>query len=196
MAKAKYDWETIEKDYRLGQLSIRAISDKYGVSHCSIIKNAKKYGWTRNLCKQVNDLTQLGLISANSNHLVTTPTREDIEQAALTNIQVINRHRSDIRQGRELVYLLMRQLSQVASNRDELEQIVIAETEEDKTVARRNLMLKAIALPTHAGILRDLSTALKNLVPLERQAYNISEEVDVETYEQRLMRLAREANEV
>lgn len=196
MGKTKYDWEAIEKDYRLGQLSLRAISEKYGVSHSLIVKNASKKGWTRNLSKQVNQLTRDGLILGNGDHLVTTPTRENIEAAALTNIQVINRHRSDIRQGRELILLLMGQLFQVASSRDELEQEVIAETQEDQTTGRRNSMLKAIALPTHAGTLRDLSTALKNLIPLERQAYNISEEVEVETYEQRLLRLAREAKDV
>lgn len=201
MAKNKYDWEAIEKDYRLGQLSIRAIAEKYGLngSYSAITAKAKKYGWTRNVAKRVQELTRDGLIvnaQANNAHILHTPTREDIEQAALTNIQVINRHRNDIRQGRQLVFLLMGQLFQVASSREELEQEVMAKTQEDQTIARRNSMLKAIALPTHASILRDLSTALKNLIPLERQAYNISEEVEVETYEQRLMRLAKEANDV
>lgn len=199
MAKAKYDWEAIEKDYRLGQLSVRAIANKYGLkAHSLIDKKARQNGWTRNVAKQVYELTKNGLLAGvnKSEQQVNTPTRGDIEQAALTNIEVINRHRTDIRQGRELVFLLMGQLSQAASNRDELEHEITAETEQDQTQARRKSMLKAIALPTHAGTLRDLSTALKNLIPLERQAYNISEEVEVETYEQRLIRLAKEANDV
>lgn len=56
-------------------------------------------------------------------------------------------------------------------------------------------MLKAISLPSHAGVLRDLSTALKNLVPLERQAYNIKDELEQgSTYEQRLIQLANEVD--
>ncbi|MNG38877.1 hypothetical protein D3C84_1267350 [compost metagenome] len=50
-------------------------------------------------------------------------------------------------------------------------------------------MLKAVSLPLHAGVIRDLSTALKNLIPLERQAYNLDEVSSEESFEERLARL-------
>lgn len=199
----KYDWEAIEAEYRLGQLSVRIIAEKYKIpSHSMIIKRATKYGWLRNESKKVNDLTRSALVKIRENEepslepLRTTPTREDIEAAALTNIQVITQHRQDIRAGRTLVNLFMEQLQDSANARDVIEQDIVAETEEDQTTVRRNSMLKAVSLPSQAGVLRDLSVALKNFIPLERQAYNITDEVEGETYEQRLMRLANEAKDV
>lgn len=201
MAKAKYDWEAIEKDYKLGQLSVRAIAQKHNFkgSHSAITSRAKRNGWTRNVTKQVQELTREGLVSGINKdcaHFAHTPTREDIEAAALTNIQVITQHRQDIRAGRTLVNLFMEQLQDSANARDVIEQDIIAETEEDQTTVRRTSMLKAVSLPSQAGVLRDLSVALKNFIPLERQAYNITDEVEGETYEQRLMRLANEAKDV
>lgn len=38
---------------------------------------------------------------------------------------------------------------------------------------RRAKLMKAVALPTHASTMRDLSTAMKNLMMLERQAFNV-----------------------
>ncbi|UYZ85318.1 hypothetical protein MTZ49_07165 [Entomomonas sp. E2T0] len=201
MANAKYDWEAIEKDYRLGQLSVRAIAEKHNFkgSHSTITSRAKRYGWTRNITKQVQELTREGLVSGvykDCAHFAHTPTREDIKAAALTNIQVITQHRKDIRTGRELVNLFMGQLQEAATNRNEIEAAILSETEEDQTTVRRSAMLKAVALPTHASTLRDLSTTLKNLIPLERQAYNITDEVEGESYEERLARLASEAKDV
>ncbi|MFD1261721.1 hypothetical protein [Entomomonas asaccharolytica] len=200
---AKYNWQAIEKDYRLGQLSVRAIAEKYKMpNHSVIVRRANKYGWLRDHSKEINNLTQVGLLTLQEEKAPkkapksTTPTREDIEAAALTNIQVIKHHRNDIRTGRELVNLFMGQLQEAATNRNEIEAAILSETEEDQTIARRSAMLKAVALPTHASTLRDLSTTLKNLIPLERQAYNITDEVEGESYEERLARLASEAKDV
>lgn len=168
--RSVYDWEAIEKDYRIGQLSVRAIASKYGLSHSLILKNAKKYGWTRNLIKQVNALTNEGLLSGKGDQVVTSPTREDIEAAALTNIQVITQHRSDIRKARELVCLLMGQLEEAANNRGSL----INDINETEQNSLSKPIIKAISLPSHASILRDLSMSLKNLIPLEREAFNIN----------------------
>jgi hypothetical protein len=39
-------------------------------------------------------------------------------------------------------------------------------------------MLKAVSLPAHIVALKDLSTVLKNLIPLERQAFNVDAQPD------------------
>jgi hypothetical protein len=44
-------------------------------------------------------------------------------------------------------------------------------------------MLKAVSLPTHAGVLRDLSIAQKNLIYLERQAFNLNDKEDADPVE-------------
>jgi hypothetical protein len=48
--------------------------------------------------------------------------------------------------------------------------------ERQALIARKNRMLRAIELPTHAGTLRDLSSAMKNFQALERVAWNLNAE--------------------
>jgi hypothetical protein len=67
-------------------------------------------------------------------------------------------------------------LREAATIRDELENTIKEATVGDKDTNRRRAMLRAISLPTHARVLRDLSVAQKNLISLERQAYNLDED--------------------
>ncbi|WJN61350.1 hypothetical protein OH686_21615 [Pseudomonas sp. SO81] len=202
-SKKKIDWEAIERDYRVGQLSLRAIATKHDTTPGAISKKAKARGWTQDASQEVRERTRAGLLTAprkeqeqaetgNGNSVSSAgnaPTPEDIEVAVQTNLQVISRHRRDIAKGHGLVNLLFGQLEQAATNREEVEDAICEETKNDETTRRRSQMLKLVSLASHAGVLRDLSTALKNLVPLERQAYNLDEQEHEEPYEERLRRL-------
>ncbi|HCR4016143.1 TPA: terminase small subunit [Morganella morganii] len=44
---AKPDWDAIKREYTAGELSIRAIAERYGVSDTAIRKAAKKEDWVR-----------------------------------------------------------------------------------------------------------------------------------------------------
>jgi len=46
-SRSKADWEAIEREYRAGQLSIREIGRKHGVSDTAVRKEAKARGWVR-----------------------------------------------------------------------------------------------------------------------------------------------------
>lgn len=70
MAK-RPDWEAIESAYRADVMSIRAIGEKYGVNHATIIKRAKNEGWQRNLTEKVKSATLAKVTKAvtiKSNH--------------------------------------------------------------------------------------------------------------------------------
>ena len=204
MTKRKaIDWEAIERDYRVGQLSLRALATKHDTTPGAISKKAKANSWTQDASQEVRERTRAALLTAprkeqeakeapNGNSVSTdgnAPTPEDIETAVQTNLQVINRHRRDIAKGHNLVNLMFGQLEQAATCREEIENLICDETQEDDNTRRRSQMLKLVSLSTHAGVLRDLSTALKNLIPLERQAYNLDEQQHEEPYEERLRRL-------
>lgn len=197
--KKAIDWEAVEREYRVGQLSLRAMAEKFACTAAAISKKAKEKGWVRDATREVRERTRAALLvkpqdnegGVNSvNTRVNTPTREDIEVAVQTNLQVINRHRLDISKGHGLVGMLFRQLEDAAQSRADLENLIEEETKEDETGMRRSKLMKAISLPVHATVLRDLSTSLKNLIPLERQAYNLDEQEHEEPYEERLRRLA------
>ena len=187
-SKKAIDWEAAERDFRAGQLSNRMIAEKHGVSETAIRKRAKAQGWSKDLTEKVRQEVRSQLVRAE----VRTPSvsdREVIEVAAATGAQVVRTHRKDIRTAADIVGLLMGQLLDAASNREELAEAIEEETANDETGHRRAKLYRAISLQSHAAIVRDLSTAAKNLVQLERQAYNLDEQQHEEPYEDRLRRL-------
>lgn len=204
--RKKIDWEAVERDYRVGQLSLRALATKHDTTPGAISKKAKANSWTQDASQEVRERTRAALLTAprkeqesketpNGNSVSTdgnAPTPADIETAVQTNLQVIGRHRRDIAKGHSLVSMLFQQLEEAATHREEIEDAICEETKGDENSRRRNQMMKMVGLPTHAGVLRDLSTALKNLIPLERQAYNLDEQEHEEPYEERLRRLMGE----
>ena len=129
-------------------------------------------------------------VHATPNATGPTRARAGIDAAVYTNVGTIETHRKDIKYARELVALLMAQLKDAAGSRDALQDLI---TENTDPGAKRVAMLRAVALPVHASTLRDLSTALKNLIPLERQAYNIDEKPPEDSYEELLDRALADA---
>ncbi|MEQ6329197.1 hypothetical protein VLF92_12840 [Pseudomonas chengduensis] len=191
MADNKPDWEAIHNEYRAGQLSNVMLGKKYGVSEGMIRKKAKAENWQKDLAGAVRAQVKEKLVREE----VRAPNARDneiVEAAANTGADVVRRHRRDIAKGHGLVSMLFAQLEQAATHREEIEDAIYEETKQDENTRRRNQMMKMVGLPTHAGVLRDLSTALKNLIPLERQAYNLDEQEHEEPYEERLRRLMGE----
>lgn len=174
------DWEAIEKEYRMGQKSIRTIASEFGCAHTTIIRRAKRDGWIQDKSAEVARQTRAALVTHHEGRTTkdaprTSVTRQDIDKAVQTNIEVIRNHRSRISQCISTAELLHGQLRDAANNRDTIEGLIVQDTEKPD-LKRRNAMMKAVSLPSHAGVLRDLSLCLKNLIPLERQAFNIDDD--------------------
>lgn len=191
MAEAAPDWDAIHAEYRAGQLSNVMLGKKYGVTEGAIRKRAKAEGWQKDLADAVRQQVKEKLVRDE----VRAPNardREIVEAAATTGADVVRRHRRDISKGQEIVSMLFGQLEEAASNRAELEDAIEEETKNDETTRRRTQLMRLVSLASHAGVLRDLSAAMKNLIPLERQAYNLDEQEHEEPYEERLRRLLAE----
>ena len=173
MAKRKIiDWETIEKEYRLGQKSMRNLAEQHNINASTISRRSKKFKWVQDKSKEIRQRTNATLITQQYNN---TPTPEDIEVAVKTNVKIVEDHRKKLKRTKVVADILLGQLEEAATKRDEISEDIIKETTQDKTTQRRNLMFKAISLPQHSSILKDLSYSLKNIIPFERQAYNIDD---------------------
>ena len=166
------DWEAIEREYRAGQLSNAEIARQHGVTAAAITMRAKRNGWVKDLTNQVRERIRADLVN---DGVKGVNAQEAIDMAARRGVEVVRSHRRDIASGRRLVNLLMGQLLDAANHREEIEEEILEETAGDRNPKRRISMLQAISLPRHAGALKDLSQALKNLIPLERQAFNLDE---------------------
>jgi len=167
------DWEAIEREYRTGQLSIRELGRKHAVSDTAIRKRAKTYGWQQDLTARVKEKVRNDLVRDSVRTPDARTDKEIVDAAAATAVEVVRSHRKDIGGTRLLFGALAEQLKCAVQNRDDLEAVITDETKEDSNTKRRQAMLKAISLPAHAGVLRDLTAALKNIVSLERQAFNL-----------------------
>ena len=170
--RSPVDWEAVEREYRAGQLSVREIGRMFDVSHTAIEKKAKANGWTRDLAKKVRAEVANRLVAK---EVTNGNAREAVETAVLRGVEVIGQHRSDIGRARKACSALVAELEEATANRDQIEAAIEQETEGDNSGKRRAMMLRAVSLPSRATTISNLSVALKNLVTLERQAFNLNE---------------------
>ena len=97
-----------------------------------------------------------------------------IEQAAERGAAVVESHRADINQGRRIAGMLMEELRSNTENLALLEELVDQQADEEEWNERRKAAVnRAISLPSRAGVMRDLATAMKTMQGLERQAFNL-----------------------
>ena len=61
--RSDIDWEGVEREYRIGQISVAHLAVKFGVERASINRRAKREGWTRDLTDQVRAATKAALIA-------------------------------------------------------------------------------------------------------------------------------------
>ena len=181
--RSDIDWEEIEKEWRLGHLPVRALAFKHHLAPSTITRRSKKHRWTRDKTEEIRTRTKAGLCAQKTGN--TVPTVEDIDKAVLTNIEVVRSHRQDIKKGRKIIDLLYDQLQIAVETREEIEAAIDEEATNQQTGKINNniraQLRKAVSIPAHAAVVRDLSTALKNLIPLERQAFNIDDQSSSES---------------
>lgn len=167
------DWEAIEREYRAGQLSVREIAAQYGLSHTAINKRAKGQQWTRDLAKAVRQRVSDRLVSAevsngNAEHAV--------ETAAARGVELVRQHRKSLGRAQSIIEKLLFELERGTDNIDDIEAAIEEETAGDANSKRRNMMLKAVSLPQRAQTAAALSLTIKNVIPLERQAFSLGDD--------------------
>lgn len=172
----KADWESIERDFRAGMLSIREIAKIAGISDTAIRKRAKEFAWDRDLSAKVREKVRTELVRAEVRSSDPQTEREIIESAAAQVVHVVRSHRKAIGSGMALTDLLMKQLTDVAGKRDEFEAEIEVMTAEDKSPERCNRLMKAISLGAHSSIVVNLANAAKTWITLERQSFNMQDE--------------------
>lgn len=164
------DWEAVEREFRAGQLSVVEIGRQHGISHTAVNKRAKRDGWTRNLAGRVRQEVSARLVS---DEVSTARETEAIETAAARGVQVVRQHRRDITEASRLTRALMAELDEATVQNDEILDAIEDETKGDANGRRRAAMQRAVALPSRAGVMKDLATSAKILIELERRAFNL-----------------------
>ncbi len=154
MAERKQvDWESVERDYSAGLLSLREIAAKYGVDESGIRYKAKRNGWTRDLSKKIEQRTEdklrKDLLRSELRSENTISEKEVIEANAQVIVNIKLGHRTSIKKVNSLVESLL----------DEIETL-----NESKSVEN---------LPMRVDATKKLMDTLKTSIDKERQAFGI-----------------------
>lgn len=189
MTKRIVDWEAIEREYRAGVLSVSEIARQHGIAHPTIFQRATKHGWERNLAKKIKERAKAKLATVQTTEGATATTtvsrksvaekeEEAVESGAALVVEVVRDHIKTIGTANTVVGTLLAQMIEAVGNRALLEEMIESETEDDTNVKRRQMLMRAVSLPSHASAMLALSGAMKNLIGLERQAFNLDGEDD------------------
>lgn len=176
---ASPDWEAIEWAYRAGLLSVREIASQHGITHGAINKRAKRDGWERDLKAKIKAKADALVSKREVSNKVSTETATTERILVEANAEVIANvrmeHRGDIRRARNIANTLLAELEAECTDVAALEQLgELLRREDDKGMDKLNdLYHKVISMPGRVKSMKDLSDTLKNLIGLERQAYDI-----------------------
>ena len=164
-SKSEPNWSAIEEDYRAGQLSVRGVAEKHGISESTLRSRAKVAEWARDLTNQVAAATR-AKISRMTSRIAHPDVREDdeiVEEKATDSFNLVFTHIAALSRWQTLV--------------DKLESGLTAlEVTED----------------THGEYARSVNTGLDaqlKIIKAQRQAFNIGDDSGEESYEDRLARL-------
>lgn len=180
--KAATDWERVEQHYRAGLLSVREIASTCSVSHVAIHKRAKREGWVRDLQAKIkakaDSLVNSELVNTEVNKEALVTERNIVEANAqvIANIRIA--HRTDIGRYRNLANKLLEELEGLTDNRDLFDQLgeLMLKPDDNGLDKLNDLYRKVIELPSRTKVMKELGETLKNLIALERQAYNVDAE--------------------
>ncbi len=159
MGRKLIDWETIEKKYRAGQLSIREIAREYDISAPAIVKKAKIEGWDRDLTEKVKQSITNKLVNSEVNTKVNTKNEKEIVEAAATKgAEIIKLHRGGAEKQRTILYTLC----------DDLDEKI-------KDIKKDGKKQELADLKECSIIMRNMTQSLKTIIDIERQAFNLDD---------------------
>lgn len=176
---AKPDWEAIESAYRAGLMSLREMASQHGISEGAIRKRAKRDDWSRDLAAKVKERADDLVRKAEVRKQVRTETalseRVLIEATAEVVAAVRMEHRGDIRRAREITNALFDELGAECADVDSLRKLgeLMLSPDENGRDKLNEIYHSIISMPERVKAVKALSEALKNLIGLERQAYDI-----------------------
>ncbi|ENQ9726388.1 hypothetical protein ACSMDF_03635 [Yersinia enterocolitica] len=178
----KPDWEAIESAYRAGLMSVREIASQQGITHGAINKRAKRDGWERDLKAKIKAKADALVSKREVSTLVSTEKavteRILIEANAEVIANVRMEHRGDIRRAREITNALFDELGAECADIESLRKLgeLMLQPDENGRDRLNEVYQSIIALPERVKAVKALSDAMKNLIGLERQAYDIGDD--------------------
>lgn len=181
------DWEAIESAYRAGLMSLREIASQHRISEGAIRKRAKRDDWSRDLQAKVKERSDDLVRKAEVRKQVRTESalseRVLIEATAEVIANVRMEHRGDIRKAREITNALFDELGAECADVEALRNLgaLMFSPDDNGRDKLSEVYYSIISMPERVKAVKALSDAMKNLIGLERQAYDIEGPVGDDT---------------
>lgn len=182
------DWELIEKEFRLGQSTLRQLASAHKVQASAISRKAKKENWVQDKRASVKALSDAQLLLSNT-HKATekaTPTAVDIEVAATVRTNIVLAHRGDAQRARALTMKLLGELECQTDNQDlfnQLGELMLDPGDGSDSAAsearhrkRQEAFDKAMSLTGRTGTMKALAESLAKVVAIEREAFGMADD--------------------
>lgn len=191
-ASKKVDYDRIEADWRAGILSPRQLAAKYieetgePVSHAAIINHFKKVGIERDLAAKIrakaDSMVTRAMVTGKVTREPTVPDAQVIDDNAAQLAIVRISHRRDIARARGIAANLLSELegqtgpdaADLLSSLGEMQR----QPDEKGQDKLNDVYQKVTSLPGRVKTMKDLSDAMRVLIGLEREAFNISSEAE------------------
>jgi hypothetical protein len=177
-ARMAVDWERIEGQYRAGVLSLREIAAMHDISDTAIRKHAKAKGWERDLSAKIkakaDALVRSALVRSEVRSANQPNERTIIEANAESLAALQLTHNAHVKKARDVVESLW---AEAASLQDGLPSVAeMAEILQSQDEGRmRDVVAKAVSLPSRATTAKTLVESSVRLVTLEREIRGLSE---------------------
>jgi len=173
------DWEGVERDYRMGQLTLRQIALKFGIALSAIARHAKKGCWSRDLSDAVRSCTTAKVMIAMAEEAKKRDASEEqvtfseVDLAANLNATIILGQQRRVRRQNELLEKLIFQLETVTSDLGSLDTVVAAlgklDTSSDQAIGQLRTLRDRVLL------LKDAATITTTLNTEERKIFRLDE---------------------
>lgn len=161
--RSDIDWDAIERDYRIGKLTLKELAAKHGVAESSISLKAKQRGWTRDLTEAVKLATKAALIEASKRRAeeigvevgahAARETEGAVKAAVSENVAIVMAHR--------------RRLAVLAAAVDEAQGRLLALGPQAIDVREAAVFVQAVG---------NLANATKTLIEQERKAHGLDDQ--------------------
>jgi hypothetical protein len=188
-AKQRIDYDRIEPGWRAGIKSPAQLAAEYTaatgetVSRVAIKKHFEKAGIPRDLKAKVQAKADSMVAASMVTGKVSSGTKareSDVINANAVELASIQlSHRSDIRRGRDVVAKLVVEVGALTDRPDLVQEMTAALADmegPDSVKGLRDVLDRIMSLPGRVTSVKGLAEALKNLVALERQAWNMDAE--------------------
>jgi hypothetical protein len=181
-ATESVDWDLIQREYRLGQKTMRQIASEFGIQTSSLSRKAKADGWVQDKAPEVRARAKAVLLVSDlaKQQIKATPGPDEIEAAAEVRIQVVLGHRQGLSRLRGLKNKLLAHLEAAVDNMPELSDLIEeARRENEFGVDKFNdWMRKAMDRPQLVDDLKKLAEIDERTRKGEREAFSLDDDGD------------------